>query len=54
MLLPGMTLIDVMDVVTQLPMGRVGTQLAVTIVVVVGGVVVTESVDVVSTRWVTT
>jgi hypothetical protein len=43
-----------MVVLTQLPEGRVGTQLVVTTVVVVGGVVVTEAVDVVSTLCVTT
>jgi hypothetical protein len=43
-----MVLVNVMSVVTQLPGGRVGIQLWVTTVVVVGGVVVTESVDVIS------
>jgi len=50
----GMTLVDVMNVVTQLLEDRAGTQLAVTTIVVDGGVVVTESVDVVSRLCVTT
>ena len=54
MLLPGMILVEVMDEVTQLPEGRVGTQLSVTIKVVSAGVTVTDSVSVVSRLCVTT
>ena len=58
MLLPGMMVVDVMDVVTQ---GSVPDRVSVaqlvlttTVVEVVGGVVVTESVDVISRVCVTT
>ena len=47
MYIPGMVLVTVISVVTQLPGGRVGIHVCATTVVVVGGVVVTESVDVI-------
>jgi hypothetical protein len=53
MCVPGMVLTIVTSVVMQLPGGRVGTQLWASSVVVVGGTVVRENVDVMSRLCVT-